>query len=189
MQKLLDIVADLIQPQRTWGEFSRKIISLLTLSLLAFVSFDLYWNFIERTDKFIPLHEIVETDPNAYNAVKELMAQVQQNHHEIQAVWLYSWPDAANIQHVHHVGASPDPLPVGHFWGADAHDVGKLTLDICTELNRTIKNTACAIVGAGDTWGLVVVIWSDEVKRPDGYQDLAASMAKRISYLLYKDHD
>ena len=189
MLKLLEIVADLLQPQKTWGEFSRKIISLLTLSLLAFVSLDVYWNFIERTDKFIPLHEVVETDPHAFSAVKELMAEVQQNHHEIQAIWLYSWPDAANVEKVHHVGNSPDPLPVGHFWAADAHDVGKLSMDICTELNRSVKNTACAIVGQGDSWGLVVIVWDGEKRRPDGFMDLAGTMARRISHLIYKDHD
>ena len=187
MLKLLEIVADLIQPQRTWGEFSRKIISLLTLSLLAFVAVAVYWNFIERTDKFIPLHEVVETDPHAFDAVKTLMATSQQNHHEIKAIWLYSWPDAANVQLVHSVGNSPDPLPVGHFWAPDANDVGKLTMDICTELNRNVKNTACAIVGSGDTWGLVVVVWDETKDRPDGYKDLAAAMAKRISFLIYKD--
>ena len=187
MLKLLEIVADLLQPQKTWGEFSRRIISLLTLSLLAFVALDVYWNFIERTDKFIPLHEVVETDPHAFDAVKDLIRNMRREYPAIQAIWLYSWPDAANVQRIHSEGDSADPLPVGHFWNADSEDVGKLALDICTELNRNLKNTACSIFGHSDAWGLIVVVWKDDHERPGDHLDLIGSLAHRISFLIYKD--
>ncbi|AGF91072.1 hypothetical protein S-CBP2_0046 [Synechococcus phage S-CBP2] len=189
MFKLLEIVVDLLQPQKTWGEFSRRTISLLTMSLLAFTAFDVYWNFIERTDKFIPLHEVVETDPHAFDAVKGLLRNLRQQYPAIQAIWLYSWPDAANVERIHVEGDSLDPLPVGHFWKADAHDVGKLSLRICTELNRNPKNTACAVYGQGDAWGLIVVVWQADHERPEDHADLVGSLAQRISHLIYKNHD
>ena len=185
VDKLITLVSDLLQPQKTWGCFTRKMISILTLAGLGYIGTMTYLDIRYAYDKFIPVHEIVETDPHAFQAVKDLMARMQVQHHEIKGIWLYSWPDSSNVEVVHTTGESPNPLPVGHFWENDSPEVGKLGLDICTELNRHIPNTACAIVGNNDAWGLVVVVWDDEKPRPPGHLHFVGSIADRISHLLY----
>jgi hypothetical protein len=164
------------------------MISLIVLSLLAFVGIDVYWNIKERHDKFIPVAEIITTDPHAFEHVKTLMADMKSRHREIKSIWLYSWPDAANVDVVHQVGDTINPLPVGHFWTADAHDVGKLSMDVCTELNRNLRNTACSIIGNGDSWGVIVVVWDEEKPHPANHVGFVQSFARRISHLLYGDN-
>lgn len=183
--KLITLVSDLLQPQKNWGCFTRKMISLLTLCGIGYIGTLTYLDIRYAYDEFIPVHEIVETDPHAFQAVKDLMARMQSLHHEIRGIWLYSWPDSSNVEVVHASGESRNPLPVGHFWENDHPEVGKLTMDICTELNRNLPNTACAVVGNNDAWGLVVVVWDDDKPRPPGHVQFVGSIADRISHLLY----
>lgn len=187
MKLILELVEDLLNPGRDWGEFSRRMISIIVLSLVTFVGVDVYWNLKERSDPWVPVIELMETKPDKAEQVKRLMEKMLYLHSEIRSVWLYSWPDAANLDVVHQVGDPSNPIPTGHFWASDAHDVGKLGLDICTELRRNQHNTACAIIGNGDSWGLLVVVWDQGKPRPEGYKEFVASTASRISHLLYSE--
>lgn len=185
VDKALTIISDLLQPQNDWGHFSRKMISLITISLIGFLAFDLYWNFREHSDRYIPVSELMESQKDKAKLVHQIMEDLHKSHEAIQGVWLYSWPDAANLNLVHRVGQGPDPIPTGNFHTEDAADVGRLGLDICTKLNRVEDNTACTIFGAGDAWGVLVVVWESGVKKPKGYVSLVDSVANRITYLLY----
>ena len=185
MSLIFTLIKDLLNPGRNWGEFSRKIISLLVFSMVAVLGVHEYYHFMEATDSFVPVAERMEKRKKRGEEVKELMNEMLRLHPEILSVWLYSWPDAANLDLVYHVGDPNDPMPTGHFWSSDMHDLGKLTLNICTELNRRLDNTACSIFGAGDAWGLLVVVWDAEKKKPPGYNPFVAGVASRISHLLY----
>jgi len=184
---LLTLIKDLLNPGRNWGEFSRKIISLLVFSMIAVLGLHEYSHFRQSTDSFVPVAERMEKETDTAEKVKSLMNNMLQLHPEILSVWLYSWPDAANLDLVHHVGHPENPLPTGHFWSTDMHDLGKLTLNVCTELNRRLDNTACSIFGAGDSWGLLVVVWDPEKKKPPGYAPFVAGVANRIAHLLYRN--
>ena len=185
VDKALTILSDLLQPQKDWGCFSRKMISLITLSLIGFLVFDLYLNVREHSDKYIPVSELMETKKDRAAIVRQIMKDLHRSHAAVQGVWLYSWPDAANLNLVHHEGQGFDPIPTGNFHTEDAADVGRLGLDICTRLNRIEDNTACTIFGAGDAWGVLVVVWEPDVAKPDGHISLVDSVANRITYLLY----
>jgi hypothetical protein len=161
------------------------MISLLAVLLTSIVGLGVYQKFTTSSDDFIPVAELMETRKKAAIRVKDLMNRILFLHPEVTSVWLYSWPDAANLDLVHQVGDHKNPLPTGHLWQSDAPDIGKLTLNICTELNRKLKNTACSIIGQGDSWGLLVVVWDETRPRPDGYESFVAAMAARIAHLLY----
>jgi hypothetical protein len=161
------------------------MISLLAVLLTSIVGLGVYQKFTTTSDHYIPVAELMESNKQASQKVKDLMARILYLHPEVSSVWLYSWPDAANLDLVHQVGDHKNPLPTGHLWQSDAPDIGKLTLNICTELNRKLKNTACSIVSQGDSWGLLVVVWDETRPRPDGYESFVAAMAARIAHLLY----
>ena len=186
MTLLLTLIKDLLNPGRNWGEFTRKIISLLAFSSVAMVGVHEYYHWVERTDKYIPVAERIDKRPQAKEEVKRIMSDLLYRHPQIRSVWIYSWPDSANLDVVHRVGDPVDPIPTGHFWTTDVVDIGKLTLNICTELQHGFPNTACSLVGAGDTWGLLVVVWHADQPKPDGHMALVAGIAGRISHLLYK---
>jgi len=181
----LTLIKDLLDPGRNWSEFSRKMISLLTFSLMAVVGTQTYLHFRMTVDDFVPVAERMDTRAKEGEQVKKLMDNMLHLHPEILSVWLYSWPDAANLDLVYNVGDPNNPLPTGHFWSTDMHDLGKLTLNVCTELNRRLDNTACSIFGAGDAWGLLVVVWDAEKRKPAGYGPYVAGIANRIAHLLY----
>lgn len=161
------------------------MISLLTISLITFVGFDLFWTFSERRDKFIPVSEMMESKNALAKEVRGVMETIHKRTSSIEGIWLYSWPDAVNLDLVHHVGQGDDPLPTGSFLEEDFEDVGKLGMDICTELNRKRTNTACTIFGAGDAWGLIIVIWKADATRPANHLEIVDSLANRITHLLY----
>lgn len=186
MTLLLTLIKDLLNPGRNWGEFTRKMISLLAFSTLIYAGAHEYYEWMERTDAFIPVAERIEERPKAKEEIKRIMSDMLHRHPQILSAWLYSWPDAANLDLVHRVGDPDDPIPTGHFWTTDAADVGRLSLNICTELQHRVHNTACAIVGAGDAWGLLVVVWDPDKPKPDGHWAFVAGIAGRISHLLYK---
>ena len=185
LDKVLTIVSDLLQPQKNWGCFSRKMISPITLSLLAFLAFDVYWNFRTTTDKYRPVAELMVSKKNRAEEVRRTMEQLHQRHPAIKGIWLYSWPDAVNLDLVHKVGQGDDPIPTGTFHTEDAGDVGRLGMDICTQLNKLEDNTACTIFGEGDAWGIIVVIWDDTKEKPKNPYPLVDGLANRITHLLY----
>ena len=182
---ILTIIEDLLRPERTWGEFSRRVISILVIGLTSWLGVDIYYNLKEQHDKFIPVSELMVSKKGMAQEVKGLMQTFHDRNPEIKGVWLYSWPDAINLDVVHKTGKGEDPIPTGAFQREDAGDVGRLSMDICTELNRRYKNTACAIFGEGDAWGLLVVVWDDDMERPQGHVNLVDALANRITHLLY----
>ena len=188
MNDFIKIVDHFITADKTWAGWTRKILSSLLLSGLLFVGFDTYVDYREGQTNLQTIIERIEADPEAFGEVKGIINDAHLAYDSIAGIWLYSWPDAHNLDTVHSTGARQNPLPLGHFWASDAHDVGKLTLRICTELNRTAKNTACSVWGNEDAWGLLVVVWDEEKPKPDHYEDIVNALAHKIGHLLYPHH-
>jgi hypothetical protein len=182
---LITLVDDLINPSKTWSAFTQKMISIVVVALAALVGVHIYSDFKASTDKFIPVSEMMRVKRGKAEQVKQAMTLVHSRTPEIKSIWLFSWPDAINLDLVHMVGKGANPLPTATFHIEDSADVGKLGMDICTELNRSYKNTACTIFGDGDAWGLIVVVWDETMKLPRNYENLVDSLANRITHLLY----
>ena len=189
MNDLIKFADKLITTDDGWASWARKILTSLVLSGLFFVGFTTYQEYQEDQTNFHTLEERIEKDPEAFAAVKTLMADTHRAYESIDGIWLYSWPDARSLDVVHSAGTTHDPLPLGHFWTTDAHDVGKLTLRICTELNRNSPNTACAVWGNDDAWGLLVVVWDPEEQKPDHYKEMINALAHKIGHNLYPHHE
>jgi hypothetical protein len=185
---LLKVVDSLITTDNTWASWSRKILSSLVLSGLLFVGFKTYVEYQEGLTNLQTIEERIKADPDAFSDVKGIINDAHHAYESIAGIWLYSWPDAHTLDTVHSTGSRQNPLPLGHFWASDAYDVGKLTLRICTELNRTAKNTACSVWGNEDAWGILVVVWDEEKEKPDHYKDIVGALAHKIGHLLYPHH-
>ena len=174
--------------QSTWASWSRKVISTVLLASLMFVGFETYVDYRKDLTNYQTLVERIKDDPYAFKEVKALMEQIDKAYPEIRSIWLYSWPDAHNLDVVHFVGHSENPIPLGHLWTTDSDDAGKLSMRICTELNRKAKNTACTVWGNDDAWGLLVVVWEDDAKRPNHHKEMISALAHRIGHKLYPHH-
>jgi hypothetical protein len=184
-EKLLDVLHDVVHPDKNWGEFTRKALTLILLSLTTFIGFDLYYNFLERSDRFIPVSEMLSKSKSVSEQVKKLMEDFHAAYPQIKGIWLYSWPDSTSLNLMHKVGQGTDPIPAGAFHPDEAADVGKLSMDICTILDRKEPNTACTIFGAGDAWGLVVVVWDGTLPIPSGSMSLIDAFANKLTHILY----
>ena len=189
MNDLIKFVDKLITTDDGWASWSRKIISSLVLSGLFFVGFTTYQEYQEDLTNLHTLEERIERDPEAFSAVKTLMADTERAYESINGIWLYSWPDAHTLDVMHSEGTTQDPLPLGHFWETDAHDVGKLSLRICTELNRSASNTACTVWGNDDAWGLLVVVWDPDERKPNHFKEMINALAHKIGHNLYPHHE
>lgn len=185
MNDLIKIVDKLINTDNGWAAWSRKIMTSLVLSGLFFVGFTTYQEYQEDQTNFHTLEERIEKDPGAFSDVKTLMADTQRAYESIEGIWLYSWPDAHSLDVVHSAGTAHNPIPLGHFWTTDASDVGKLSLRICTELNRKSPNTACTVWGNGDAWGLLVVVWDPDTQKPNHFKEMINALAQKIGHKLY----
>ena len=184
-EKLVGTVTDLLNPGKNWGEFSRRMLSLVLVSSIGYIGYDLWCEFQEQHDKHIPVAEMIEHHPDEAETVRGMMETMIKAFHEIKGIWLYSWPDATTLDLVHHAGQGNDPIPAGSFHPNEAEDVGKLSMDICTVLNRKEKNTACTIFARGDAWGLIVVVWQEGFDPKSGAFSLVDAFANRITNLLY----
>lgn len=185
IDKFLDVLHDIFHPDKDWGEFTRKIASLGAAATLAVIGVDIYLDIKSYSDKFIPVSELMESKPNKAGVVRDRMDKMLRAYPQIKGIWLYSWPDAMNVELVHHAGRGEDPLPAGGFHPTESDKVGRLSMDMCTILERKEPNTACAIWAHQDAWGLVVVVWHDKENIPKGSVSLVDSLAHRITHDLY----
>ncbi len=181
--KVVNIVTDLLQPNKTWGAFTRKMLSLLAVASICYIGYDVFIEHKLRLDKFVPVSEMVVTRPDAFKRVKEYMENTHEAYHEIKGIWLYSWPDSSTLDLIHSVGQGSDPIPAGAFRAEDADQVGRLSLNLCTKLNVEVNNTTCSIYGNGDAWGILMVVWNDD--KPHNVHHTVKSLTHRIEHLLY----
>ena len=185
VDKLLDVLQDIVHPDKDWGAFTRKSLTLMLLCLTGLLGFDVYHRFLDRRDKFSPVSEMLSRSGSVADQVKKLMEDFHSAYPQIKGIWLYSWPDSTSLDLMHRVGQGTDPIPAGAFHPDEAHDVGKLSMDICTSLDRRETNTACSIFGGADAWGIIVVVWDGELPIPSGSISLIDAFANKLTHLLY----
>ena len=191
VQSLVDLLKSVFKPESDWQQFARKIIGILLSAGLGTLLWTLYLspevNLGEQT-----VAEILSTDSDKRERVKDLLNNLEDNNDRIKSVWLYSWPDARNLVPVMYAGDSVNPLPLGVFRNSDQFPVGSYVLEQCTPLDRRFPNHTCPISGFQDAWGILVVRYVDGYDVKDGefsQEDLhrMESIADTISTILYSN--
>ena len=185
MNELLKLLFGYFDSKDSWAKWGRKVLSLFILTALTTFGLGRWQEYQATLVKYQDLEERIEQDPEAWDRVKGLIDVVLRRYPSIEGVWLYNWPTAHELHKVHHAGNGFDPIPLGHLWTTDADDVGKLVFDVCTELNREAKNTACTVWGNEDAWGLIVVVWEEGAERPPHYEQMVKTLAHKIGHQLY----
>jgi len=189
MDKVIDLIASMVSPGKTWGCFFRKSLSTLLVASIGAYGFNAYQR-LERTHwEDLPLHTaIVEGDIAA--EVQQYLESLKRSDPSLRSVWLYSWPDSRSLIPVSHAGNHVNPLPLGYFLLKDREVIGDLVLAECSCLKRPGKKLlACPIFAENDAWGVIVFEHEPGVDRPDGYKSVYAALAHKLSHIIYHNHD
>ena len=160
-----------------------KIVGLSAISAIGLIGFKAYTESkIVDDGAEQSISVLFEEYPEKKLKVEALLNGVLSKNRDIKSVWLYDWPDARNIIPIANFPrTSIDPIPTGYWMPGDEEVIGHFVLSQCTELpNRTFISRACGISGQTDSWGAVIITYSD------GPVDKIADVtAKKISELLY----
>ena len=189
MDKVLDIIASMVSPGKTWGCFYRKTLSTLLVAAIGAYGFNVYQRFERSHWEDLPLHTaILEGDISS--RVQTYLDGLKRADPGIKSIWVYSWPDARSLIPVAHAGNHINPLPLGYFIRSDSAAVGELVLQACSCLNRTGKKIlACPIMAENDAWGVIVFEHELGSDRPPGYKEIYAALAHKLSNIIYHNHD
>ena len=189
MDKVLDIIASMVSPGKTWGCFYRKTLSTLLVAAIGAYGFNVYQRFERSHWEDLPLHTaILEGDISS--RVQRYLEGLKRADPGIKSIWVYSWPDARSLIPVAHAGNHINPLPLGYFLLGDREVIGDLVLSECSCLKRPgRKLLACPIFAENDAWGVIVFEHEPGTERPDGYKSVYAALAHKLSNIIYHNHD
>ena len=183
--KFLNTVAS---PGKTWGCFFRKSLSTLLVACIGAYGFDQYKNMSRSHWEELPLHTAIEVGDKRKQTQKYLDSLVHSHGDHLKGVWVYSWPDARTLEPVAHSGHYVDPMPLGYFQVKDAHAIGQMVMEQCTELTRRDQTlTACPIMAENDAWGVVIFECKDHGQRPDRWRSVYAALTHKLSHIIYSD--
>ena len=189
MDKVIDLIASMVSPGKTWGCFFRKTLSTLLVATIGAYGFNTYQR-VERTHwESLPLHTAV-LEGDVSSNVQTYLDRLKQSDPSLKSVWIYSWPDARSLIPVAHAGNHINPLPLGYFIAEDVRTVGELVLAQCSCMKRpNVKLLACPIIAENDAWGVIVFEHEPGTDRPDGYKSVYAALAHKLSHIIYHNHD
>lgn len=188
MDKVIDLIASMVSPGKTWGCFFRKTLSTLLVASIGAYGFNAYQRMERSHWESLPLHTAVQEDNVSANVQKYLDRLIRADP-DLKSVWLYSWPDARSLIAVAHAGHHVDPLPLGYFLLNDAGDVGELSMGQCTCLDRPGKNLlACPIMAENDAWGMILFVKEADTKQPPNYHSVYVALAHKLSNIIYHNH-
>ena len=189
MDKVIDLIASMVSPGKTWGCFFRKTLSTVLVAIIGAYGFNVYQRAERSHWESLPLHTAVLEDNVSANVQKYLDRLIQADP-SLRSVWLYSWPDARSLIAVAHSGNHINPLPLGYFLLTDAEKVGDLVMAQCSCLNRPNKKLlACPVMTENDAWGVIVFEHEPGTERPNGYKSVYAALAHKLSNIIYHNHD
>ena len=189
MDKVIDLIASMVSPGKTWGCFFRKTLSTLLVASIGAYGFNAYQRMERSHWESLPLHTAVKEGDVSAN-VQTYLDRLKQADPSLKAVWLYSWPDARSFIPVAHSGNHINPLPLGYFLLRDRVVIGDLALAQCSCLKRPEKKLlACPIIAENDAWGVIVFEHEPGTERPNGYKSVYAALAHKLSHIIYHDHD
>lgn len=189
MDKIVDLIASMVSPGKTWGYFFRKTLSTILVVSIGAFGFNTYQRLERSHWEDLPLHTAIKEGGKEERVNKYLQALVSSDD-SLKSVWLYSWPDARTLLAVAHAGHHIDPLPLGYFLGVDAPTVGELVLGRCDCLGRPNRSIlACPIITENDSWGVIVFEHNSESHRPDNYKSIYVALAHKLANLIYHNDD
>jgi len=187
MDKVLDIIAQMVSPGKTWGCFYRKTLSTLLVAAIGAYGFNVYQRYERSHWEDLPLHTAIE-EGDISDRVQSYLDKLKQSDPGIKSIWIYSWPDSRSLIPVAHSGHHINPLPLGYFISTDVKTVGELVLESCSCLNRPGKKLlACPIIAENDAWGVVVFEHVVGTERPPNYKSFYAALANKLSIIIYHD--
>ena len=185
MDKIVDLIAQMVSPGKTWGCFARKTISTLLVASIGAYGFNAYQRLQRSHWEDLPLHTAIK-EGNISEEVLTYLQRLVQADPSLKSVWLYSWPDARSLIPVSHAGEHINPLPLGYFLQSDARVIGELALQQCSCLKRpNLKLLSCPIFAENDAWGVLVFEHELGTDRPDGYKQVYAALAHKLANLIY----
>ena len=176
------LISMIVGPEASWSTFSRKIISILVAALLGGFVWNEYQKIAFPPEYEQSVKELVNTDRDLRAQVQEEMETLLQILPGAQGVWLYSWPDARNLDAVMRAGSGEDPFPLGFLRNGDQEAIGAWVLGECIDPNRAVSMCACPINGAWDAWGVLVVTYHEH---PPENPSAVQVVARKISNILY----
>ena len=182
VDKILNLIEKLIVPEKTWGGFLRKSISTVLVASLSVCGYNLYRNHERSHWELLPLHTAIEQRSDIKPNVRLYIDTIVRTNPHVDGVWVYSWPDARNLLPVIHSGSSEDPIPLGYFLVEDYMEVGLMSMEQCTSLQRNSLLYACPIVAENDSWGVVVFVLNKDSINLIGEM---AALAHKISTIIY----
>lgn len=183
LDKLIQLVEEIIGPETGWDRFLRKSISIMLVAALGAYSWDRY------TEYIAPVVE-VETSVEASLTANPSKRKLVQRELDVllkilpnaSSVWLYSWPDARHLRPVMSAGEGPDPMPLGYLRHGDEDTIGHFVLGKCTQLPRNFVNVSCPVIGIQDAWGVLIVVYNEE---PPSRPEAVEITAEKISHIVY----
>ena len=189
MDKVLDLIASMVSPGKTWGCFFRKTLSTLLVASIGAYGFNVYQRMERSHWEDLPLHTAISKGDISQN-VQQYLDGLRKSDPGIRSIWVYSWPDARTLLPVAHTGSHINPLPLGYFIRSDAKVVGQLVFQQCECLKRTGKKLlACPIMAENDAWGVIVFEHELGTERPNGYRLTYAALAHKLSNIIYHNYD
>ena len=191
MKDLYDLLRNVFAPESDWSRFLRKVLGVCLAATLGAVG----WSFI-----FLPYHTkttetgeepvsvVIEQYPAKEKAVRRILQQIKDLDSNIRSVWLYSWPDARQLNPVMYVGDSAQPITGGSFHPGDETAMGTFLFGRCAEVPRPISNHTCPVNGLEDSWGVVTVSYGNaEGEIPAQTKRAVSALVYRIGLILYSN--
>ena len=187
MDKVIDLIASMVSPGKTWGCFFRKTLSTLLVACIGAYGFNQYKNMSRSHWEDLPLDTAIEKG-NIKGEVQKYLDGLVRHDQNLHSVWVYSWPDARTLEPVAHSGHYVDPMPLGYFQVRDASAIGQMVMEQCTEIERRQQTlTACPIMAENDAWGVVIFECEDDGQRPDRWRSVYAALTHKLSHIIYND--
>ena len=185
MDKLIDLIASMVSPGKTWGCFARKTLSTILVASIGAYGFNTYRDYQRTAWENLPL-ELAVKEGDIGERVQSYLDRLKAADPSLKSVWLYSWPDGRSLIAVAHAGNHTNPLPLGYFIRSDAKSIGELVLAECSCLKRPDRKLlACPIMAENDAWGIVVFEHEPGSKRPDGYKHVYAALTHKLQTIIY----
>ena len=191
MKDLYDLLRNVFAPESDWSRFLRKVLGVCLAATLGAVG----WSFI-----FLPYHTkttetgeepvsvVIEQYPAKEKAVRRILQLIKDLDPNIRSVWLYSWPDARQLNPVMYVGDSTQPIAGGSFHPGDETAMGTFLFGRCAEVPRPIQNHTCPVNGLEDSWGVVTVSYGNaEGEIPTQTKRSVSALVYRIGLILYSN--
>ena len=187
MDKIVNLISQIITPGKTWGYFFRKTLSTILVASIGAYAFNTYRSYTSSHWEKLPLHTAIKTNTIEVEVKRYLQLLIAADI-SLVSVWIYSWPDARSLIPVSSAGHQVNPLPLGYFVVTDAPAIGKLVMDQCACIDRPNKKLlACPIHTENDAWGIIVFQHRHDKKQPTGYKATYVALTHKITDLIYNN--